>query len=473
MIDNILERISAHALPPLATRVLELIEDDKSHVQSLAEVINSDSSFAIRLLVVANSAHSLPYKITTVFQAINLLGFETIKFLALGLTFYPFSSLKKRRQAEEEEASSKKEVSLKDLWEHSLGCAVSARLIASRIHYESPQSIYTGGLFHDVGQILFYRQFKEEFFRAVRMAEEKEIPLSEAENLIFGADHAAAGEAWAQTAKVPPLIRQAIRLHHQPLLAMSDDLDPSLQKAVAIIHVADNLSPAPGVAHESQYIPDEIWTFLGLSESLCRELLRPVKQTIEMTRKLFAIVERLEPPDEIPAPETPKPPGQAAPGPRPKGHVIKFPTKENRPRSGKEEKQRSITLLVVEDHGSLSEMLTLYFMRHGYHVRAAGDGETALKILAEEEIDLILLDLMLPRMDGFEMMRRLKRQNRAKLPYIIVLSARAADEDKKRVMELGANEYLSKPFHLLQLLERIQAVQTRLAESQDEQQPQP
>jgi DNA-binding response OmpR family regulator len=107
-------------------------------------------------------------------------------------------------------------------------------------------------------------------------------------------------------------------------------------------------------------------------------------------------------------------------------------------------------------------MLSLYFMRYGYHVRTASDGESALDIMDHEEIHLVLLDLMLPRMDGFTVLRRIRGRGDGKPPYVIVVSAGASTGDRNLVLDLGADEYMPKPFHLMRLLERIQNVEKYL-----------
>jgi DNA-binding response OmpR family regulator len=157
------------------------------------------------------------------------------------------------------------------------------------------------------------------------------------------------------------------------------------------------------------------------------------------------------------------------PGPRDagvrgrKGRVIPFPKHPKRG-AGSSEKtpEKKLTILVVEDHGSLCDMLSLYFMRYGYHVRTANDGESALEIMENEEIHLVLLDLMLPRMSGFTVLRQIRERSGDKLPYVIVVSAGASTKDRNLVLDLGANEYVPKPFHLMRLLERIQNVEKHL-----------
>jgi DNA-binding response OmpR family regulator len=148
-------------------------------------------------------------------------------------------------------------------------------------------------------------------------------------------------------------------------------------------------------------------------------------------------------------------------GERSRGRPIPFSSRGESSGSNEKGSNKKITILIVEDHGSLCEMLSLYFARLGYHVRTANDGEHALQIIANEKIDLVLLDLMLPRLDGFSVLREL-RETSANSPYVIVVSAGASERDRNKVLELGANEYMPKPFHLARLLERIQMVEKHL-----------
>jgi two-component system OmpR family response regulator len=128
----------------------------------------------------------------------------------------------------------------------------------------------------------------------------------------------------------------------------------------------------------------------------------------------------------------------------------------------KQPSTKKLMILVVEDHGSLREMLSLYLMRHGYHVRTADNGESALEKLSKQKFHLVLLDLMLPRLDGFAVLKRLHDMPRNPIPYIIVISAGALEKDRHKVLELGANEYMPKPFNLMRLLERIETVEKYL-----------
>lgn len=145
------------------------------------------------------------------------------------------------------------------------------------------------------------------------------------------------------------------------------------------------------------------------------------------------------------------------------GQVIKFPSQGRRKtRMVQKPPLKKLTILLVEDHGSLRDIVGVYLMRQGYHIRTASSGQAALDILATEEVHLLLLDLMLPGMDGFEVLKRLRTEQGGRFPYVIVVTALTREEDKKRVQELGGDDYLPKPFHLPHLLERILVVENRL-----------
>jgi DNA-binding response OmpR family regulator len=151
------------------------------------------------------------------------------------------------------------------------------------------------------------------------------------------------------------------------------------------------------------------------------------------------------------------------------GQVIKFPSREERAaRTTASRTSRKLTILLAEDHSSLRDIVSVYLMRQGYHVRTAGSGLGALEVLEAEEVDLVLLDLMLPGIDGFEVLRRLREKSVSALPYVVVVSALTTEPDRRKAEELGCNDYLPKPFHLPHLLERIVAIEKRLR--QEEQQ---
>jgi DNA-binding response OmpR family regulator len=115
-------------------------------------------------------------------------------------------------------------------------------------------------------------------------------------------------------------------------------------------------------------------------------------------------------------------------------------------------------ILVVEDEPSLREVVSLYLKRAGYRVATASDGRLALDWLERESPDLVVLDLMLPHVDGFEIARRLRA--RGDTP-IIMLTARREESERIAGLELGADDYVVKPFSPQELVSRVRAVLRR------------
>ncbi len=130
--------------------------------------------------------------------------------------------------------------------------------------------------------------------------------------------------------------------------------------------------------------------------------------------------------------------------------VINFPMKE--------------TILIVEDEKDIVKMLDYNLKKEGYRILVAHDGEDAIDLANTKRLDLILLDLMLPGMDGLEVCKALKGESKTALLPIIMLTAKSQESDKVVGLELGADDYVTKPFSPRELIARIKAVLRRMKE---------
>jgi len=121
--------------------------------------------------------------------------------------------------------------------------------------------------------------------------------------------------------------------------------------------------------------------------------------------------------------------------------------------------QKKARLLIVEDEVAIREGLIDVFVYHGYEVDSSGDGTEGLDKALTGSFDLVLLDVMLPGMNGFDICNQLREQDRDQA--IIMLTAKSSDEDIIEGLTLGADDYVAKPFSIAQLLLRVQAVLRR------------
>lgn len=123
-----------------------------------------------------------------------------------------------------------------------------------------------------------------------------------------------------------------------------------------------------------------------------------------------------------------------------------------------------ISILIVEDEPAISSLIRMGLTQAGYSCTVAGDGERAADLIEEKGFDLILLDIMLPKVNGYELMEYIAPMN---IP-VIFLTARDSTKDKVKGLKLGADDYIAKPFEMDELLARVEAVLRRYNKAQQE-----
>jgi two-component system phosphate regulon response regulator PhoB len=129
---------------------------------------------------------------------------------------------------------------------------------------------------------------------------------------------------------------------------------------------------------------------------------------------------------------------------------------------------RKTTLLVIEDDPDIIEILRYNLEREGFRVLVAADGERGLAEAARSQPDLVLLDLMLPGLDGLEVCRRLRQQDATRWIPVLVLTAKSEEADVVVGLEMGADDYLAKPFSPRELLARVRALLRRARRAEED-----
>lgn len=125
---------------------------------------------------------------------------------------------------------------------------------------------------------------------------------------------------------------------------------------------------------------------------------------------------------------------------------------------------KTTRVLIIEDHKDIAELLYEYFERREYELDYASDGRMGFNLASQNEYDVILLDLMLPEMDGLDVCRKLREESKVFTP-ILMLTARDTLADKVAGLDMGADDYLVKPFEILELEARIKALMRRRGQS--------
>src|SRR5574341_1843037 len=116
---------------------------------------------------------------------------------------------------------------------------------------------------------------------------------------------------------------------------------------------------------------------------------------------------------------------------------------------------KPLKVLIIEDHPDQRELLAIVLQREGYRVITAANGLEALEKLENENVQIALSDIMMPKMDGFELIKRIRTSPTLKSIYLILITARIQEGDRVRGLDLGADDYITKPFSFSELLARV------------------
>jgi putative nucleotidyltransferase with HDIG domain len=253
-------------LPKIVLKITELVNNPKSSARDLAGVITDDQVLTARLLKFVNSSfYGFPQNISTATDAIVLLGFDAIRNLLLTTSMFDLFSDKNKEN----------ELKREKMWDHSLGCAVAAKVIGNYIRYDNPEELFVSGLLHDIGKIVEMLFLPDDFAGVVSMVENKNILMLAAEDHVLGYTHADVGSLLAERWNLPSKLVTVIACHHQPGLA------GRFSQEAAIVHLADILCRAMNIGsggdNKIPPLDKNAWETIQLKLSA----IEPIMQEIE------------------------------------------------------------------------------------------------------------------------------------------------------------------------------------------------
>jgi putative nucleotidyltransferase with HDIG domain len=261
----IMNTSSLPTLPGIITKLNALSENDKSSVQEMAHLVSSDQVLSARILKLANSPSYGFYRVSTISNAMILLGVNVVKSLALSSSIF--------------EIMEKNSVGL---WEHSLGAGVAANIISRRLKLPECEEISTAALLHDIGKVIIRLNFGDDYRQLLALTEENEISMREAEWKLLGMDHAEVGAWLAKSWFLPDKLIEPIACHHDVAAAASQRIK------AAVVHLANILIKASGFGFSGDdFVPliqPVAWEKLGMNESLLTTIVEELEDKLIDTK---------------------------------------------------------------------------------------------------------------------------------------------------------------------------------------------
>jgi putative nucleotidyltransferase with HDIG domain len=223
-----LERIrDLPTLPEIAMKVNRMLQEENITIERLRETIEKDQAIVTRLLKLVNSAFfGLRSRVNTLSEAIVMLGFNSVRNVVVSVSII------------EAFAGKTGSFDMKSHWKHSIATAMTAKKLSELTHFGNPETCFLTGLLHDIGKIVLYQHFTEQFGRIAELMCQRNISFSTAEKETDVLDHSRIGAYLAEKWQLPRVLIDVIKHHHQCGKVSSD------QDMLLIVHTADILSNA-------------------------------------------------------------------------------------------------------------------------------------------------------------------------------------------------------------------------------------
>lgn len=269
--------------PEVYDRISRVLRDPQSTVGDAAEAIRHDQSLAAKLLRLVNSSFyartmravrgRFPAKVDSLPRAVMMVGARQLSTLALGVSVLPlFQDIPQTW------------VNMRLFWEHSVGCAVAAQALVAALGRGNPETAFVGGLMHDIGRLILFKQAPRHMAAAMRRALYDRQPLVLAEREVLGFDHAALGGQLLHKWEFPAHLEAMVSDHH----TLRDGPD---RETAAVVQVADVVANAMAWGGSgSRYTPPlapDAWAALGLDAGALSALLPAMEASLGETMSGF------------------------------------------------------------------------------------------------------------------------------------------------------------------------------------------
>ncbi|MBE9546381.1 MAG: HDOD domain-containing protein, partial [Proteobacteria bacterium] len=266
------------SLPQILLNLIEVCSREDSTIDEISQIINSDPPLSAKVMGMVNSVYySLPGKVTTIEHAIVLLGTDAVKNIAISSSIYQVFGKVGRDSA----------FKMKLFWWHSLMCATMAKLIAERVRNTYTDEAFLSGLLHDIGKLIIWVHFPEEYADILRSSEDRPDLLLEGEKRLLGGTHCEVGAWMINQWKLQASMAEAVLYHHEQVHKIME-----ASPLAKVIFVANVLSSETLEKNTGYKVAKEVW---GFTPSDVDEMLSQAREEVKQTAQLMEI--EIESPD--------------------------------------------------------------------------------------------------------------------------------------------------------------------------------
>ncbi len=264
------------AMPAVADKVMKMVADPNTTTEQFQKVISADQALAARILKIANSVfYASVRKINTISDAIVMIGFNTLRSIVL--------------TASSRDIYKRFGLTEKMLWEHSMGAAISASIIAKELRIVNHEEAYLGGLLHDVGKVVLNNSDPQKFSKVMERVYNEHISFRMVEQEVFGFSHVDVGAMVIRKWKLSETLEMAIRNQYNPTWLSSD---PNLMKLAAVVNLANQFCLKLGIGHREPVADlllekEEAFAILKMDAGRLPELLERAFKAFEEERNFF------------------------------------------------------------------------------------------------------------------------------------------------------------------------------------------
>ncbi|HVX86282.1 MAG TPA: HDOD domain-containing protein [Phycisphaerae bacterium] len=265
-------------LPEITVKIIQLVENPKSTAQDLHKLISNDPALVARILKVVNSAfYGLPGQIGSINRAIVLLGLNAVKNIVIA------ASLAKLFRGGRVSA----QFSAKELWSHSVGVGVMAKLITGKLNGQLPDEAFLAGLIHDIGILVELQSMRESLVEVAEKATREERRYIDIETQVIGVDHQALGAGLTAKWKFPRSFQYVTGHHHHPMaLAME------CRWLACVVHVADHVCTRENIGYsltcKGEALDPAVLEELKLPMETVNELAKQLPEALKETEALLS-----------------------------------------------------------------------------------------------------------------------------------------------------------------------------------------